>query len=169
MNKDKEIIPDVLEEYFDQISKDLDIIEIEENVKDIVDKLESEFAILYEHLLKFKFQKEQAGTSWIRSINNSSNNILEIINIDKSNYNILMNNKDKILPNGYKRGRNKAIQLNRLPDKTFPRNYYENDDFELNLILQRSYLKQYIIEHKPNEPHRQKIVLDEVYEKFSDC
>ena len=122
MNKDKEIIPDVLEEYFDQISKDLDIIEIEENVKDIVDKLESEFAILYEHLLKFKFQKEQAGTSWIRSINNSSNNILEIINIDKSNYNILMNNKDKILPNGYKRGRNKAIQLTRLPDKTFPRN-----------------------------------------------
>lgn len=152
----------VLKEYFDQIKV------IEENKRDIINELESNFAILYEHLLKFKFQKEEAGTSWVHSINYSSINILNIID-NKSNYNLLMYSDEKILSGAYKRGRNVAIKLTKLPPKTFPSNYYDNEDFSLEKILQRSYLKQYIIDHKPSEPHRQKIILNEVNEKFNDC
>jgi hypothetical protein len=78
------------------------------------------------------------------------------------------NNKDTILSSAYKSGRNKAIKLTRLPQNTFPKYYYENTDFDLNLILSRAYLKKYIIDHKPEEVNRQKAILKKVLDKFND-
>lgn len=155
---------DVLEDYFNETEQEY----LEENVKDVTRNLTSFFAILYEHLLKFKFQSYEAGTDWVDSISDSNNAILRIINSSTNNRNLLYNNKDTILSSAYKSGRNKAIKLTRLPQNTFPKYYYENTDFDLNLILSRAYLKKYIIDHKPEEVNRQKAILKKVQDKFND-
>lgn len=160
MNKESE---KVLEEYFNK----LEVLN-EVNKNNIVGKLESEFTTLYEHLLKFKFHTNNAGADWVKSIYDSNTEILDVINESKNNYNILMRDyTDEILSSAYNRAKSKAAKRNNVDIRFYPKYYYENEDLALEYIIDKKYLKQYILEHLPNN-YRKDGILDTLYKKFKD-
>lgn len=93
----------------------LDIIQ--EMAKRDLGRMESQFERIYEHLLKYKYQKDRQTRSWINTIIDSKNNIEKQKEESKSIWNYF---GEDHLDDIYKKSVRKASKETGLDIKSFP-------------------------------------------------
>lgn len=107
--------------------KDFDKLDIENLIEEIIDmgesrasELESCLRILFIHLLKWKFQEERRGGSWINSIKEHRRRIKRRLTKTPS----LKHRLEELASDAYEDAIFDASQETGLPEKTFPKEMF---------------------------------------------
>ena len=94
-------------------------------------ELEGRLGVLMAHLLKWIFQPERRGNSWIATIKEQRQRIVRLLRKNPG----LKSCLDEAFVNGYSDARLIAVRETNLPERTFP----ENAPFALEQVLDDAY------------------------------
>ena len=94
-------------------------------------ELESRLGVLMAHLLKWIFQPERRGNSWIATIKEQRQRIVRLLRKNLG----LKSCLDEAFVNGYSDARLIAVRETNLPERTFP----ETAPFVLGQVLDNAY------------------------------
>lgn len=94
-------------------------------------ELESRLGVLMAHLLKWIFQPERRGNSWIATIKEQRQRTVRLLRKNPG----LKSCLDEAFVNGYSDARLIAVRETNLPERTFP----ENAPFVLEQVLDDAY------------------------------
>ena len=118
---------------------------------------------LLKHMLKYKFQPSEQGTSWINSINDANNRINIIINRSKGVWTRFYNNNYEI-NKCYNEALSEAVKETGLTYGDFPGTLFEGgEEFALSSIINRSILKIFLLKYLNK---KREGIEDKIYNKF---
>ena len=101
----------------------------------------------YEHMLKYKVQKNRQDSSWPRTLLRSQHDLNEIIR--KATGNINKKISDEELDKAYSKARENAASITSIPIKNFPEN--RDPDWTIEAITNREWMVNYLYDEARND------------------